>query len=108
MVTMIAMKVRSFPETRDEPRKIILVIPFILIFGGWGLTFVHDALRFIGTVLSLAGVLSVYLVGMVFADLWAASRRTRNIIKAREAQGIEETDESFVVDPFIDTVGEED
>ena len=102
------MTVRSFPETRDEPRKIILVIPFLLIFGGWGLTFVHETLRFIGTVLSLAGVLSVFLVGMVFADLWAASRRTKDIIKAREARGIEDTDEPFVEDPFIDTVGKED
>jgi hypothetical protein len=102
------MKVRSFPETRDEPRKRILAIPFILIFGGFGLTFVHETLRFIGTVVALAGVLSVFLVGMVFADLWAASRRTKDIIKAREARGVEDTDEPFVEDPFIDTVGEDE
>ena len=43
------MKIRAFPETRTAPRKRILAIPFLLIFGGMALTLIHDALRFIGT-----------------------------------------------------------
>ena len=107
----MSMKVRAFPETRKEPRKRILLIPPIMIFGGYGLMLLHESLRFIGSIIALAGVLTVFLVGMVFADLWAASRRTKDIIKAREkrmkeldAEEAEEYDES---DPFLDTLEEE-
>jgi len=71
----------------------------------------HESLRFIGSIIALAGVLTVFLVGMVFADLWAASRRTKDIIKAREErmkeledEKKEEYDES---DPFLDALDEE-
>ncbi|MHA1908407.1 MAG: hypothetical protein ACW98Y_13995 [Candidatus Thorarchaeota archaeon] len=101
--------IRAFPETRTEPRKRILAIPFIMVFGGLGLTLVHDALRFIGTIIAFTGVLVVFLVGMVFADLWAASRRTKDIIKSRdERMKQEEKDEADVKadesDPFLDTL----
>ncbi len=106
-------KVRAFPETRNEPRKRILAIPFIMVFGGLGLMFLHEALRFIGAIIALTGVLVVFLVGMVFADLWASSRRTKDIIKAREermkredkAEAEAKADES---DPFLDTLDEDD
>ncbi|MHA1902445.1 MAG: hypothetical protein ACXADL_02010 [Candidatus Thorarchaeota archaeon] len=101
------MSIRAFPETRKEPRKKILLIPVILIFGGLGLSWLHESLRFIGAVVSLAGALSVFLVGMVFADLYAASRRTKDIIKAREEWGEEITDEPITKDPFIDTLDED-
>jgi hypothetical protein len=104
---MSSMKVRSFPETRSEPRKRILLIPIILIFGGLGLSLLHPDLRFIGSILALTGVLTVFLVGMVFADLWAASRRTKEIIKAREARGIKVTEEPLEKDPFVDTLEED-
>lgn len=104
------MKVRAFPETRKEPRKRILLIPPIMIFGGWGLMLLHESLRFIGSIIALAGVLTVFLVGMVFADLWAASRRTKDIIKAREKRmkelGSEETEEFDDSDPFLDILEE--
>ncbi len=101
------MTVRAFPETRKEPRKRILLIPFILIFGGYGLALLNDSLRFIGTIISLAGALTVFLVGVVFADLWAASRRTKEIIKAREERMREKPSEvpgDSIEDPFVDTL----
>lgn len=104
------MSVRAFPETRDEPRKRILLIPPLLIIGGLFLAWLHPMLAFIGSVLALAGVLTVFLVGMVFADLWASSRRTKDIIKAREERMREledEEQESDVDDPFLDALEEE-
>lgn len=103
----MTMPVRAFPRTRNEPQKRILLIPVILVFGGLFLTTIQ-VLRFIGIVLSLTGVLTLFLVGVVFADLWAASRRTKDIIKAREARGIEAPDEPIDEDPFIDTLFDEE
>ena len=62
-------------------------------------------LQFIGAILSLTGVMTVFLVGMVFADIWSSHRRTRDIIKAREERGLETTEESFeeMEDPFEET-----
>ena len=65
-------------------------------------------LQFLGSILSLTGALTLFLVGMVFADLWAAHRRTRSIIKAREERGFpSEQDEDIVEDPFMETLDEE-
>ena len=50
----------------------------------------------------------MFLVGVVFADLWAASRRTKDIIKAREARGVEDVQELADEDPFVDTLFDED
>ncbi|TFG11199.1 hypothetical protein EU537_13045 [Candidatus Thorarchaeota archaeon] len=74
------------------------------------MAWLHPMLAFIGSVLALAGVLTVFLVGMVFADLWASSRRTKDIIKAREERMREledEEQESDVDDPFLDALEEE-
>ena len=102
------MSVRAFPRTRDSPQKRILLIPVLLIFGGL-LMMQVQYLAFIGSVVSLAGALSVFLVGMVYADLWAAHRRTRDIIKAREARGIEDEEELDAdYDPFVDEIGKID
>lgn len=101
------MTVRAFPKTRKEPQKRILLIPVVLVFGGLLLTTIQ-VLRFIGIVLSLTGVFTMFLVGVVFADLWAASRRTKDIIKAREARGIEDVQELADEDPFVDTLYDED
>ncbi len=105
------MSIRAFPETREEPRKRILLIPPALIIGGLFLAWLHPMLAFIGSVLALAGVLTVFLVGMVFADLWASSRRTKDIIKAREKRMMEldeeEDQEPDVDDPFLDALEEE-
>ncbi|MHA1587644.1 MAG: hypothetical protein ACTSV9_02590, partial [Candidatus Thorarchaeota archaeon] len=81
------MTVRAFPETRKEPRKRILLVPILLLIGGLLLTTI-EYLRFIGAVLALTGVLTMFLVGMVFADLLAASKRTKDLIKARKARNI--------------------
>ena len=102
------MSVRSFPRTRESPQKKILLIPVILIFGGF-LMMQIQVLSFFGAIISLTGALSVFLVGMVYADLWAAHRRTRSIIKAREERGVadeEELDDDY--DPFIDEIGKAD
>jgi len=98
------MTVRAFPGIRKEPQKRILLIPVILVFGGLFLTTI-EVLVFFGIVLSLTGVLTMFLVGVVFADLWAASKRTKDMIKAREARRIEETIDE---DPFVDTLYDED
>ena len=103
----MTMPVRAFPRTRNEPKKRILLIPVILVFGGLFLTTIQ-LLRFIGIVLSLTGVLTLFLVGVVFADLWAASRRTKDIIKAREARGIADPEEPLDEDPFVDTLFDEE
>ena len=64
--------------------------------------------QFIGVVLSLTGVLTFFLVGVVFADLWAAHRRTKQIIRDREARGQETSDdEDLEKDPFEETLGDE-
>ncbi|MGV9170930.1 MAG: hypothetical protein ACOC38_13470 [Promethearchaeia archaeon] len=99
------MKVKSFPRTREEPRKRILLIPVILIAVGFLLTNLHPALRFIGIILAFAGTLCIFLVGMVFADLWVSSRRTKDITKAREESEREYTDEDLE-DPFVELLGE--
>ncbi|MFO7835409.1 MAG: hypothetical protein R6V83_02050 [Candidatus Thorarchaeota archaeon] len=99
------MKVKSFPRTREEPRKRILLIPIILIAVGFLLANLHPALRFIGIILAFAGTLSIFLVGMVFADLWASSRRTKDIIKARKESERECTEEDLE-DPFVELLGE--
>ncbi len=96
-------RIRTFPRTRTEPRKRILLIPFILLFGGGFMLYI-PGLQFLGTILSLTGVLTLFLVGMVFADLWASHKRTKQIIKEREEQGlITEDDEDLVEDPFEET-----
>lgn len=70
--------------------------------------FSYVPLQFFGAILSLTGVLVIFLVGMVFADLWAAHRRTKDIIKEREKRGLEtETEDDVVVDPFEETYGDE-
>jgi hypothetical protein len=108
---MFAMpEIRSFPRTRSEPRKRILLIPIFLIVLGYLMLiewwiFGLFPLQFIGAILSLTGVMTIFLVGMVFADLWAAHRRTKDIIKAREEKGLPtEEDEDLFEDPFEETL----
>ncbi|MCF2136135.1 MAG: hypothetical protein K9W43_02755 [Candidatus Thorarchaeota archaeon] len=98
---VITMSVRAFPKTRNEPRKRILLIPILLLVLGYVLMLLHPYLStgFFGAVISMAGVLSIFLVGMVFADLWAASKRTKDIIKAREARRAAEAQETPATGP---------
>jgi hypothetical protein len=103
------MPVRSFPETRDSPRKRILLIPVVLLVLGAVLVYLHPWLStgFIGAIVSLTGVLTVFLVGMVFADLWASSRRTHDIIRAREKRQAETAAETETSeDPFEEEIGD--
>ncbi len=100
-------EIRSFPRTRREPQKRILLIPIVLLFGGTLLLFI-PGLQFFGSILSLTGALTVFLVGMVFADLWAAHRRTQQMIKDREERGLKtEEDEDLDDDPFEEVIGDE-
>ena len=101
------MPIRTFPRTRNEPRKRILLVPVILLFGGALLTTIQ-VFQFIGTILALTGVLTIFLVGMVFADLWVSHRRTKQIIDDRELQGLTtKDDEDLIEDPFEETFGDE-
>jgi hypothetical protein len=103
---MVAMGAKVFPRTQREPEKRILLIPIFLIIGGLLLNLAHPYFRFIGTVIALAGSLTVFLVGMVFADLWVSARRTKQIMKERRArmddQGDALSEEAVDEDDFID------
>ncbi len=100
-------EIRSFPRTRQQPQKRILLIPVFLLLGGTLLLFI-PGLQFFGAILSLTGSLTVFLVGMVFADLWAAHRRTQQMIKDREERGLmTEEDEDLDEDPFEEVIGDE-
>lgn len=102
------MSVRSFPRTRKEPSKRILLIPVVLTFGGTFLSFIPP-FQFIGTVIALTGVLTVFLVGMVFADLWSSHRRTQQIIKDREKKGLQTSNQTLeeIDDPFEESHDED-
>jgi hypothetical protein len=100
-------KIRSFPRTRHEPQKRILLIPVFLLIGG-SILLLIPGLQFIGAILSLTGVLTIFLVGMVFADLWTSYRRTKQIIREREERGLQsEEDEDFEEDPFEEAPGDQ-
>ncbi|MBY8996196.1 MAG: hypothetical protein KGD60_00595 [Candidatus Thorarchaeota archaeon] len=100
-------EIRSFPRSRSEPQKRILLVPVFLLAIGSAMLLV-PGLQFIGVILSLTGVLTFFLVGMVFADLWAAHRRTKQLVRNREARGLEtRDDEDLDKDPFEETLGDE-
>ena len=101
---VIPMTVRPFPETRVEPRKRILLVPVLLILIGMFLIYMHPWLStgFFGVIIALTGALSGFLVGFVFADLWAAARRSKGLAKAREAKGLEVREGNPTFDPFED------
>jgi hypothetical protein len=100
-------ELRSFPKSRSAPQKRILLIPTVLLIVGTALL-AFPGFQFIGAILSLTGVLTIFLVGMVFADLWVAHRRTKQIIEAREERGLKtEDDEDLVEDPFEEAYGDE-
>jgi fatty acid desaturase len=74
---------------------------------GYLMTFV-PVLMFWGAILSLTGALVVFLVGTVYADLWAAHRRTQQIIKERderfaEAEELPDIEDPVIEDPFEET-----
>jgi hypothetical protein len=101
------MTIRKFPETRESPNKRILLIPILLILGGLFLLYMHPfwSTGFLGIIVSLTGALTVFLVGMIFADLWAASRRTRKIIENRKARTASEVELPSDYDPFEESIG---
>jgi hypothetical protein len=77
---------------------------------GYLMTFV-SFLMFWGAIISLTGALVIFLVGVVYADLWAAHRRTQQMIKERDErfaeQETEDVDEPVIEDPFEETYDEE-
>ena len=99
--------IQSFPRTRHEPQKRILLIPVFLLVGG-SILLLIPGLQFIGAILSLTGVLTIFLVGMVFADLWTSHRRTKQIIREREERGLQtEEDVDLEEDPFEEALGDQ-
>lgn len=75
------------------------------------MTYVY-ILQFLGTIIALTGALTTFLVGAVYADLWASHRRTQQLVKARQKEGHElpesDLDIPPVEDPFEETYGEEE
>ena len=98
------MRGRPFPETVRAPNKRIFLIPVALIFGGLLLTYLHPWLStgFFGIVISLAGVVSFFFVGLLFADFWASAHLTKSLMKDKGAVEVEEGERSSVSDPFED------
>ena len=68
-------------------------------------------LMFWGAIVSLTGALVIFLVGTVYADLWAAHRRTQQMIKERDERFAEQEttdiDEPVIEDPFEETYDDE-
>ena len=70
-------------------------------------------LMFWGAIISLTGALVMFLVGTVYADLWAAHRRTQQMIKERKERvaedGVSDDDdeEPVIEDPFEETYDSE-
>jgi len=79
------------------------------MFGGWAMTFVY-ILQFLGTIIALTGALTTFLVGAVYADLWASHRRTQQMIRERQKEGHpvpkEEIESPIIEDPFEETYDE--
>ena len=100
------MSVRSFPRTKNKPQKRWLLVPILLMIVGYLMTFV-PLLMFWGAIVALTGSLVIFLVGTVYADLWAAHRRTQQMIKDRDERFAEEDvpdiDELEIEDPFEET-----
>ena len=107
---MSGRSVRAFPRTKNKPQKRWLLIPILLMIVGYLMTFVQ-VLMFWGAIISLTGSLVVFLVGTVYADLWAAHRRTQQMIKDRDErfadQEEEDVDQPIVEDPFEETYDDE-
>ncbi len=103
---MSRRSVRSFPRTKNKPQKRWLLVPILLMIAGYLMTFVQ-LLKFWGAIISYTGALVVFLVGMVYADLWAAHRRTQQLIKDRDERFSEDEEtnieESVIEDPFEET-----
>ncbi len=63
-------------------------------------------LMFWGAIISLTGALVMFLVGTVYADLWAAHRRTKQMMTERDERFAED-EVSDVEDPFEETYDSE-
>lgn len=82
------------------------------MIAGYLMTFV-PFLMFWGAIISLTGAMVVFLVGTVYADLWAAHRRTQQMIKDRDERFAEQEqkeidiEEPIIEDPFEETYDED-
>lgn len=107
---MSSRSVRSFPRTKDKPQKRWLLVPILLMIIGYAMTSVQ-ILMFWGAIISLTGALVMFLVGVVYADLWAAHRRTQQMIKDRDERFAEndvpDVEEPVIEDPFEETYDDE-
>ena len=74
------------------------------------MTLVHF-LQFLGTIIAMTGALTTFLVGALYADLWASHRRTQQMIRERQEKGQETPDVAADVppsqDPFEETYDDE-
>ena len=77
---------------------------------GYAMTSVQ-ILMFWGAIISLTGALVMFLVGIVYADLWAAHRRTQQMIKDRDERFAEndvpDVEEPVIENPFEETYDDE-
>ena len=107
---MPSRSVRSFPRTKNKPQKRWLLVPILLMIIGYAMTSVQ-ILMFWGAIISLTGALVLFLVGIVYADLWAAHRRTQQMIKDRDERFAEndvpDVEEPVIENPFEETYDDE-
>ncbi|MCK5264797.1 MAG: hypothetical protein KAR03_04250 [Candidatus Thorarchaeota archaeon] len=107
---MPSRSVRSFPRTKNKPQKRWLLVPILLMIIGYAMTSVQ-ILMFWGAIISLTGALVMFLVGIVYADLWAAHRRTQQMIKDRDERFAEndvpDVEEPVIENPFEETYDDE-
>ncbi|MCK5390673.1 MAG: hypothetical protein KAJ36_09285 [Candidatus Thorarchaeota archaeon] len=107
---MSSRSVRSFPRTKNKPQKRWLLVPILLMIIGYAMTSVQ-ILMFWGAIISLTGALVMFLVGIVYADLWAAHRRTQQMIKDRDERFAEndvpDVEEPVIENPFEETYDDE-
>jgi len=73
---------------------------------GYLMTYIHF-LMFWGVIVSLTGALVTFLVGVVYADLWAAHRRTQQMMKDRDERFADQEgaaiNDPVDEDPFVET-----
>lgn len=102
MILLLVILMSSHRRPRDESNKYLILVPLSLLIIGIILTYMHPILStgFIGIVLSLAGVLTCFVFGMLFADLWSTSRRLSSFSKAHDEEDLEDDSEEVFYDPF--------
>ncbi len=96
------MKIRPFPAGDRAPNIKVLLIPVILMVFGWLLVVLHPYLStgFIGILIALTGALVMFPVGLLFADMFAATK----VRRMKTTQNEDVLTGGYNIDPFEQTV----